>query len=113
MTDTTDNSMAREQAMRHRLLGHVNLHLDDSVIHIAAEAFEELLADGHEEMCEELLLPIFKWSDFWPKRLATEILGLSTDEEYDWEELLEGFEARERRMSSEQPEKSHWKEEGF
>ena len=96
MNDTTNDRWEREQARRHRLLHHVKQHLSDSEIETATDALRDLLTDADGEMVEELLLPIFKWSDFWPKRLATEILGLPTDDEYEWEELVDAFEARDR-----------------
>lgn len=96
MTDTTNDWWEREKVRRRRLLHHVSTHLSDSQNVTAADAFEDLLADAYGEMVEELLLPIFNWSDFWPKRLAAEILGLPTDDEYEWEELVDAFEARER-----------------
>ena len=86
MTDTTNDWWEREQARRHRLLRHVMRHLSDSEIATATDAFRDLLADAHEEMVEALLLPLFNWSDFWPKRLAAEMLGLPTDDEYEWED---------------------------
>lgn len=107
MTDTTNDWREREEALRHRLLRHVKQHLSDSEIVTATDAFSDLLADAHGEMVEELLLPIFNLSDFWPKRLATEILGLPTDEEYDWEELVDAFEARDRQ------DRPNWLKEGF
>ena len=107
MTDTTNDRREREEALRHRLLHQVKVHLSDSEIDTAADALRDLLTDADEGMVEELLLPIFNWSDFWPKRLATEILGLPTDEEYDWEELVDAFEARERQ------DRPNWLKEGF
>lgn len=112
-TNTRDDWWAREQEMRHRLLGHVKQHLTDSMVNTATDAFQGLLVDAHEEMVEELLRPIFEWSDFWPKRLATEILDLPTDEEYEWEELLEGFEAREQQEDTKASGQSNWTKEGF
>ena len=113
MTDPTDDWRAREQEMRHRLLGHVKQHLTDSMVNTAADAFQEILEDAHEEMVEELLRPIFNRSEFWPKRLATEILDLPTDEEYEWEELLEGFESQEQQENSNGSEQPNWMKEGF
>ena len=113
MTNPTNDWRVREQELRHRLLGYVKQHLTDSMVNTAADAFQDLLADAHEEMIEELLRPIFDWSDFWPKRLATEILNLPTDEEYEWEELLEGFETREQQENSKGSEQPNWTKEGF
>jgi len=113
MNDTGNEWWEREQALRHRLLGHVKANLSDSACDTAADAFSDLLHDAHEEMVEELLSPIFEWSDYWPKLLAAEILGLSTDDEYDWEELLDAFEARERHERPEQSEQANWSKEGF
>ena len=107
MTHTTNGRWEREQARRHCLLHHVKQHLSDSEIVTATDAFSDLLTDADEGVVEELLLPIFNLSDFWPKRLATEILGLPTDEEYDWEELVDAFEARERQ------DRPNWLKEGF
>jgi hypothetical protein len=68
VTDTTGNSLAREQELRHCVLAHRKLDLNDSVADSAADAYHDLLADAHEEMIEDLLRPVFNWSDFWPKR---------------------------------------------
>ena len=87
--------------------------MTDSMVNTAADAFQELLEDAHEEMVEELLRPIFNWSEFWSKRLATEILDLPADEEYDWEELLEGFEAREQQEDTKDSGRANWTKEGF
>ena len=94
------------QARRHRLLRHVKTHLGADQVATAVDGYRELLANAHEEMVEEMLLPIFDWSDYWPKRLAAEMLGLSTDDEYEWEELVEAFEAREGQDLSNQPERA-------
>ena len=92
--------------MRNRVIGHVKQNLTEWMVHTAADAlhdllsdaFDDLLTNAHEEMVEDLLLPIFNWSDYWPKRIAADILGLpNDDEEYEWEELLENFEAQEQR----------------
>ena len=113
MTNPTNDWRVREQELRHRLLGYVKQHLTDSTVSTAADAFQDLLADAHEEMVEELLRPIFNRSEFWPKRLATEILDLPTDEEYEWEELLEGFEAREQQEDTKDSGRANWMKEGF
>lgn len=106
MTNTTNDRREREEALRHRLLHHVKQHLSHSEIVTATDAFSDLLTDADEGVVEELLLPIFNLSDFWPKRLATEILGLPTDDEYEWEELVDAFEARERENLPKQSEQA-------
>lgn len=113
MTDTTNDWWEREKVRRRRLLHHVSTHLSDSAIVTATDAFSDLLADAPGEMVEELLLPIFDWSDWWPKRLAAEMLGLSTDDEYEWEELVDAFEARERQDLPKQSEQAKWLKEGL
>ena len=102
MTDTTHDWWEREQVRRHRLLRHVKTHLGADQVETAVNGYRELLEDAHEEMVEEMLLPIFNWSDWWPKRLAAEMLGLPTDE-YDWEELVDAFEAREGQAAPSSP----------
>jgi hypothetical protein len=88
-------------------------HFGDAQVHTAADGFRDLLADTPTEMAEDLLLPIVNWSDFWPKRFAVEIVGLPEDEEYEWEELLDGFESRERRGRPGPSEPTNWRKAGF
>lgn len=113
MNETEGDRQVREQLLRHRLLRYVTLHLSESQVDTAADGFRELLAGAHEELVEEMLCPIFNWSEFWPKCLAAEILGLSEDEEYEWEELVDAFDAREQQDLPKQSEKTEWLKEGF
>ncbi len=113
MTNATNDWRAREQELRNRVLGHVKQKLTDSAVHTAGDAFHDLLANAHDEMVEDLLRPIFDWSDYWPKRLAAEMLNLPADEEFGWEELLDHFEAQEHRESVGKPERTDEAKEGF
>ena len=85
----------RQCDLKRQLLAHVVQGLNEAATRTASDAFSELLCEAHEEMAKELLTPIFELSDFWPQRIAAELLGLSTDEEYTSEELLREFEKRE------------------
>jgi hypothetical protein len=117
MTDTTNDWWEREKVRRYRLLRHVKTHLDadqvETVVNGYRELLEDALLDAHEEMIEEFLLPMFNWSDWWPKLLAAEMIGLPTDDEYEWEELVDAFEARERQDLLKQSEQAKWLKEGL
>ena len=101
----------RQCDLKRQLLAHVVQSLNRVGTHTASDALSELLCEAHEEMAKELLTPIFELSDFWPQRIAAEILGLSTDEEYTHEELLREFEQRELADSQNKP--ANWSQEGF
>ena len=96
MTIATDGGteFERQRDLQRQLLAHVVQGLNEAATRTASDAFSELLCDAHEEMAKELLAPIFEWSDFWPQRIAAELLGLP-DDEYTSEELLREFEQRE------------------
>ena len=114
-TINNQNTVGTQQEMRRRLLHHVVQDLDESVIRTAVDGLSDLLSlPLCDEMVEELLSPIFNWSDFWPQYMAKQILGLPPDDEYGWEELLERFEAREGVESrSDQADEPNWTVEGF
>lgn len=103
----------RQRSVQRQLLSHVVENLNDTIAHTASDAMSELLGYAHEEMAEELLEPIFEWSDYWAQRIAAEILELPTDEEYTHEELLSRFEQRERAEAEDQNQKVNWMDEGF
>lgn len=97
VTTEQGHRLTEVMEMRRRLMRHVLDNWSESIAVTAKDGFGDLLADAHEEMAEELLWPIFSWSNYWPERMAAEILDLSTDDEYECSELLELFEARERK----------------
>ena len=101
----------RQCDLQRQLLAHVVQSLNPAATRSASDALSELLCDAHEEMAKQLLAPIFEWSDFWPQRIAAELLGLSTDDEYTSEELLKEFEKRELADSQNKP--ANWSQEGF
>lgn len=100
--------------LRRRLLHHLIANWNEDLVHTATDGFRDLLFDAHDEMLEELLKPLIEWSDFWPHRMAAEILNLNLDDEYDSRELLDLFEGRTQRTSPDTESlKSDWKDEGF
>ncbi|MCC9602892.1 hypothetical protein LOC67_20270 [Stieleria sp. JC731] len=114
MTETTEFNFEAEMEIRRRLLRHLIANWNDDLVRTATDGFEELLSDAHEEMLENLLSPLIEWSDFWPNRMAAEILNLSLDDEYDCRELLDRFEGQEQQADSNtDSSKSNWRDEGF
>lgn len=103
----------RQPDVKRQLLSHVIMRLNDVAQSTASDALHDLLVDAHEGMAEELLEPIFEWSDFWAQRIAAETLELPTDDEYTCEELLRRFEQRERDEAVAQKNTVNWQEEGF
>lgn len=109
----TTEGFESELELRRRLLTHVVRACDETTVCSAASAMHELLANGHDQMIEELLRPIFEWSGYWPEVMAKEILGLDADEELDLEELLLRFEEPTDMSNAEGVDESDWVEEGF
>ena len=103
----------RQCDLQRQLLAHVVQSLNEAATRTASDALSDMLCDAPEEMAQELLAPIFEWSDFWPQRIAAELLGLSTDEEYTSEELLREFEKRELADAETHGEPGDWSQEGF
>lgn len=96
-TVPTQREMESERDLRIKrgLFLYVMASLDRVAIRTACDALSDLLCDADEQMEDELLWPIFEWSDFWPQRLGAHVLGLPTDEGYTCEELLREFQQRE------------------
>ena len=84
------NNVNIETEKRRRLLSCVAEHLNDGVIYAAQRAMSDLLNDN-PHLAEELLLPIFDCSEFWPETMAKEALRIDTNEDFDIDELLEKF----------------------
>ncbi len=80
-----------DHELRQRLLPCVVNNLNEHVIHTALDAVRELLTDV-PEVAEQVLRPIFEWSEFWPNAMAREALGLPMDQDFETNELLERFE---------------------
>tara|TARA_R110002049_G_scaffold215606_1_gene387053 strand:+ start:13193 stop:13795 length:603 start_codon:yes stop_codon:yes gene_type:complete len=95
-----DDQPQRHVTIKQRLLRFVAVNLNDVAIHTASGALSDMLYDAHEEMAVDLLEPIFERSDFWPQRIAAELLGLSTDVEYDCEELVREFEHPRKQLKN-------------
>jgi hypothetical protein len=86
----------RELKIKRDLFLYVMASLDRDAIRTACDALSDLLCNADEQMEDELLWPIFEWSDFWPQRIGAQVLGLPTDEGYTCEELLREFQQREQ-----------------
>ncbi|APZ93289.1 hypothetical protein Fuma_02906 [Fuerstiella marisgermanici] len=105
-----NSTFEQEHELRMRMLPHIVNNLNEHVIHTAVDALRELLTDL-PEIAEEVLVPIFEWSEFWPNAMAKEALGLPMDQDFDTDELLECFELPDR--TSEGKPKVDWIKEGF
>lgn len=75
------------------LLSLVCTNLTASAASTAAEALRDMLRSCPFR-AEELLKPIFEWSEDWSMRIAAEVLGLPADKEYTYDELFVEFEKR-------------------
>lgn len=98
--------------LRRRLLGHIICRMDENMIEIACEAMEFMLSDANFDLSAELLQPMFANSDYWPCRMAAELLDLDSDEEYDDHELVAMFDTIELGPEPKGPSVD-WKVEGF
>lgn len=113
MTSPIEQGLEAEMELRRRLLRHLIANWDEALIHTATDGFQDLLFDAHDGMLEALLQPLVEWPDFWPQRMAAEVLGLDLDEEYDTRELLDLFDRRTEVSGPEASSESSWKEAGF
>lgn len=92
-TNSSSPSISNFEAVvekRRRLLSCVAEHLNDGVIYAAQRAMSDLLNDNPQR-AEELLLPIFERSEFWPETMAKKALGIDTNKDFDIDELMEKF----------------------
>lgn len=104
---------AWETELSRRLLRHIARNLDDSVTPIAVEGLDYLLNHSDEDLIEELLRPIFEWSDYFPQKMAAAILGLPLDSHHDLNDLLDEFERREGATAESPGGKPNWIREGL
>ena len=89
-----------EEKARERLLNHVARFLNEDTIETACDAFDDMLKDSvSDEMTEDLLRPLFKWSNFWPEHLAKKLLGLPEDDDHDCSDLVERFENQSAQLA--------------
>src|SRR5688572_28018280 len=96
MTESLQQRFEADMELRRRLIGHLVVNWNEELVHTATDSFADLLVDADNEMLEALLKPLVVWSDYWPQRMAAEVLGLDLDEEYDCRELFELFERNAR-----------------
>lgn len=64
---------------------------NDAATEVAADALKDLLKD-HPEKAAELLKPIIENSDFWLKQMAQTVLGIESEDDCEFEGLLEYFQ---------------------
>ncbi|MAX38803.1 MAG: hypothetical protein CME33_19775 [Gimesia sp.] len=95
-----DDQPQRHVTIKQRLLRYVAVNLNEVATHTASDALSDMLYDAHEQMAVDLLEPIFERSEFWTQRIAAELLGLSTDVEYDCEELVKEFEHPRKQLKN-------------
>ncbi len=114
MTTSPEYNFEAQMELRRRLMRHLIANWNEDLVHTATDGFQDLLSDAHDELLEELLKPLFELSDFWPHRMAAEVLGLDVDEEYNCRDLLSLFEGRtEGPDSGDGATETNWKEDGF
>ncbi len=64
---------------------------NEAATEVAADALKDLLSD-HPEKAAELLKPIIENSDFWLKQMAQTVLDIETEDDCEFEGLLESFQ---------------------